>query len=83
MQDALIVRALHVYEVDDDDTTEVAQAHLAAYLFGSFDIDLYCIDLLASLEAHAVAGVDVYDVAGFGFLYDDIDTVARIDLFAK
>ena len=83
MQDAFIIRALHIYEVDDDDTTEVTKAHLAAYLLSSFDIDLEGVDLLTALEAHAVAGVDIYDVAGFGLLDDDIDTVACIDLFAK
>ncbi len=80
---ALIVRALHIYEVDDYDTAEITETHLTAYFLSSFDIHLECIDLLAALEAHAVAGVDIDHVAGFGFLDDHIDTVAYIYLFAE
>ena len=83
MEDAFIIRVLHVYEVDDNDTAQVTETHLAAYLLSGFDIDLYGVDLLATLEADAMAGVDIYDVAGFGLLDDDIDAITDVDLLAK
>jgi hypothetical protein len=39
---ALVLRALHVDEVDDDEPAEIAQPQLARNLVGSFEIGVEC-----------------------------------------
>ena len=75
----LILAALHVDEVADDEAAHVAQAHLAGDLVRRFHVRLQdgFIHVLAALVA---ARVHVDGDEGFGLVEDDVTAALEPDL---
>ena len=69
-----MLRLGKVDEIDHDDATHVAQAHLTTYLVGCCHIDQQGVLLLVLGLTAAMTGVDVDDMQGFGVLDDDVGT---------
>src|SRR6266508_4686529 len=71
-----VLKALHVYEVDDDDPAQVSQSDLADDLGHRFQVDLEH-GLLEVPLTHVLAGVDVDGHQGLGVVDDDV--AARLE----
>ena len=76
---ALVLAALHIDEVDDDQATEVAQAKLAGQFFSGFQVRLECrfFDIGATGRA---TGVHVAGNQSLGVVDDDRATRRQVDL---
>ena len=71
---SLITFVLHVDEVDDDQSTQVAKAHLAGDFHSRFHVGLQN-EIFSILAVTLVtAGVDVDGNQGFRFLHYDLST---------
>ena len=78
----LVLAALHVDEVDDDESADVAQAHLAGDLFDGLGVDLED-GLFLGAGAAVAAGVDVDGDEGLGLVDDEVAAALEVDLAAE
>ena len=77
-----VVGQLHVYEVNNNYASQIAQAHLAHYFSCSFQIGSQRILFLSSLRATRTA-VYVNYMQGFGMLNNQVCTAIQVYRFAK
>ena len=75
---AVVLVLLHVDEVDHDQAGEIAQAHLAAGLFGRFQVGAHG-GLLDIALAGRLAGVHVDGDEGFGLVDHEIAAGLQLD----
>src|ERR1043165_9878383 len=83
LQYLFVLLVLHVNEVDNNYTSQVAQAQLATNFFGSLHVYLQGVAFLVAVHGAAVAAVYVNNVAGFGLLYNNVTAVRHVHRFAK
>ena len=80
LKDVLLVfLALHVDEIDDDDSAKVAQPDLPDDFFGGLDVDLGDGVFEISL-ADILPGVHVDGHERFGLVHDDVATALQPNL---
>ena len=78
-----VLRQIHVYEIDDDDTAHIPKPELSGQFVGSAEIDLQCILLLPVFRLCAVAAVYVHHVHGLCVFNDEISAALIVDRLAE
>ena len=78
-----VLRLVQVDEIDDDETSHVAQPELAGYLFGRHEIHVHCGALLVVGHLGTVAAVHVYDIHRLRMLDDEIRPTLERNVFGK
>ena len=82
---------IHINEVDNDDSSHIAQAQLAGQFVCCAEINVQCISLLSAHLTRPITAVHIHNVQSFGMFDDKISTVfvvdglseARFDLFGN
>src|SRR6056300_171369 len=72
-----ILCAVHINEIDNNDSTHVTKTQLTCYFFRCQKVYLQGIGLLIFRSIRSVARVDIYDVHSFGMLNDQISSLGH------
>ena len=76
-QFVLLFRIAHVYKIDDNNSTHIAQSHLSCNLINGFEVHLKHIFFAILLVVGGATGVDIYNVEGFGMVDDEVSAAAK------
>ena len=82
MQALLVFRQFHVDEIDNNDSSDIAQSELPCNFFGSLQVGLQCVLLLVTADTF-IPAVHIDDMKCLGVFYDEVCATGQIDCFSE
>ena len=79
---SFVIGQLHIYEVNNDNTTKISQPQLSCNLFSSFKVCFERI-LFLVIAYTFITTVDIDDMKGFRMFNDQVCPAFQVDCFSK